>query len=111
MDKSEIVSGFLLELRRGTLVLCVLAMLNEPTYGYALINRLADTGVSIAGNTLYPLLRRLEEQGLLESTWDTQGAKPRKYYSATALGSEVLVDLKKHWDLISESMNSLLEGK
>ncbi|MDR0813988.1 MAG: PadR family transcriptional regulator [Oscillospiraceae bacterium] len=111
MDKSDIVSGFLLELRRGTVVLCVLTMLKEPTYGYNLISRLSDTGIAIEGNTLYPLLRRLEEQGLLESIWNTDGAKPRKYYSTTAFGSEVLTELKRHWDTVSQSMTKLLEEK
>jgi DNA-binding PadR family transcriptional regulator len=85
-------------------------MLKEPTYGYSLISRITDTGIAIEGNTLYPLLRRLEEQGLLESTWNTDGAKPRKYYSATAFGSEILTELKQQWDGVSASMNRLLEG-
>jgi len=105
----EIVSGFVLELRRGTVILCVLAKLKDPTYGYSLIAELAQTGVAIEANTLYPLLRRLEGQGLLESAWNTEGAKPRKYYATTAFGREVLAELKKHWRAAAESMNALLE--
>jgi len=109
MGKSEIISSFILELRRGTVVLCVLAKLQEPTYGYSLISELADTGIAIEANTLYPLLRRLESQGLLASTWNTGGAKPRKYYQITDFGQEVLSALKEHWKLTVSSMNKVLE--
>jgi DNA-binding PadR family transcriptional regulator len=109
VEKDELISGFLLELRRGTVVLCVLAKLKEPTYGYSLIADLSDTGIAIEANTLYPLLRRLESQGLLESSWNTEGAKPRKYYAATALGGEVLSALKGHWQNTAQSMNKILE--
>lgn len=109
MEKDELVSGFLLELRRGTVILCVLAKLKEPTYGYSLIADLSDTGIAIEANTLYPLLRRLEGQGLLESSWNTEGAKPRKYYATTAFGKEVLSALKSHWQSAVQSMNKILE--
>lgn len=109
MEKSELLSGFLLELRRGTLILCVLAKLKQPTYGYSLIAELADTGIAIEANTLYPLLRRLENQGLLASSWNTEGAKPRKYYTTTDLGKELLIDLTKHWRKTAQSLNTLLE--
>jgi DNA-binding PadR family transcriptional regulator len=109
LGKDELVSGFLLELRRGTVILCVLAKLREPTYGYSLIADLSETGIAIEANTLYPLLRRLEAQGLLESLWNTEGTKPRKYYTTTALGQEVLSALKKHWQNTVQSMNRILE--
>jgi len=109
--KEEIVSGFLLELRRGTVILCVLAKLKEKAYGYSLIADLAGTGFAIEANTLYPLLRRLEGQGLLESSWNTDGAKPRKYYETTAFGKEVLAELARHWKNTTQSMGKLLEGK
>lgn len=88
MERDEIVSGFILELCRGTVILCVLTKLKEPTYGYNLIAELADCGISIEANTLYPLLRRLESQGLLLSVWNTESTKPRKYYNITDLGHE-----------------------
>ena len=110
MDKKELISGFLLELRRGTLNLCVLAKLKEPTYGYSLIAELADSGVPIEANTLYPLLRRLEAQGLLRSAWNTEGAKPRKYYETTAFGKEVLAEMNRHWQDNVQSIQNLLEG-
>ena len=108
MDKNELVANFSQELRRGTLILCVLANLKEPTYGYSLIEKLSKTGISIEANTLYPLLRRLEGQELLASTWNTEGAKPRKYYDLTDFGKEVLTELKKHWQSSVQSMNEIL---
>ena len=110
MNKNELVSGFLLELRRGTVILCVLAKLREPTYGYSLIPALADAGLRIEANTLYPLLRRLESQGLLTSEWNTGGAKPRKYYRSTEFGQEVLGELLPHWNRTVQSLNAILEG-
>jgi len=106
--KDELVSGFILELRRGIVILCVLAKLKEPTYGYSLIAELAHTGMPIEANTLYPLLRRLESQGMLVSSWDTEGAKPRKYYTTTDLGQDVLAALKKHWHKTVQSLNTIL---
>ena len=109
--KEELITGFLQELRRGTIILCVLAKLRTPAYGYNLIAELADTGINVEANTLYPLLRRLESQGLLESAWNTDGAKPRKYYEATPLGTEVLSTLKIHWQGTVQSMNNILEDE
>ncbi|MCL2421194.1 MAG: PadR family transcriptional regulator [Defluviitaleaceae bacterium] len=110
LKKEELVSSFLQEMRRGTIILCVLAKLRQSAYGYNLIGGLSETGIPIEANTLYPLLRRLESQGLLESTWNTtDGAKPRKYYATTDLGKEVLSELKKHWQQAVQNMNNILE--
>lgn len=73
----EVMHGLLQELRRGTLVISVLSQLQAPQYGYSLVAMLADRGVEIDAGTLYPLLRRLEKQGLLTSHWDTDEARPR----------------------------------
>ena len=109
MNKEELLSGFLQEMRRGTLILCVLAKIRQSAYGYNLIGELSETGIPIEANTLYPLLRRLESQGLLESTWNTtDGAKPRKYYATTPLGKAVLHELKTHWQETVGNMNNLL---
>ena len=88
MGKEEILSGLILELRRGTIVLCVLAKLHQPMYGYALVRALSESGVRTEANTLYPLMRRLESQGVLHSSWQVEGSKPRKYYHVTPLGRE-----------------------
>ena len=109
MNVSEIVSGFVLELRRGILTLCVLSKLNEPTYGYNLVEKLSCNGVSVEANTLYPMLRRMESKGLIQSTWNTEGAKPRKYYRTTEEGRYTLELLKQHWYSTVQSINTVLE--
>lgn len=97
MSDEELIGSFVTELRRGTLVLGVLNRLSTPKYGYSLCQELTDKGVPVDGNTLYPLLRRLESQGLVESKWDMSGGKPRKYYVRTQKGSRVNEKLRDHW--------------
>ena len=110
LKNEEMLAGLLQEMRRGTIILAVLAKLRRSAYGYNLVTELAETGIPIEANTLYPLLRRLESQGLLESAWNTtDGAKPRKYYATTDLGREILSDLKKHWQEAVQNMNRILE--
>lgn len=111
MNIEETVMGLKQELRRGTLILLVLSQLREPTYGYSLMKTLGDNGVPIDANTLYPLLRRLEGQGLLESKWDTGESKPRKYYQITPSGQEVLEKTKNYWKTFSTQVDHLLEGE
>ena len=111
MNHDEIVSGLVLELRRGTLIILVLSQLKEPMYGYNLVKKLQDNGVPIEANTLYPLMRRLESQGLLKSEWETSEAKPRKYYKITDDGLIVLEKATKHWKAFSKNIDNLLEGK
>mgnify|MGYP005817317079 CR=1 FL=1 len=76
----ELLNTFLIELKRGTLVLSVLSQLSEKEYGYSLVQKLEEKGVTIEPGTLYPLLRRLEKQELLSSEWDTTESRPRKFY-------------------------------
>lgn len=109
MNCDEIVSGLILELRRGTLILLVLNQLKEPKYGYRLVKELQDHGIPMEANTLYPLMRRLESQGLLKSEWDTGEAKPRKYYVITEEGREVLRRTRENWFSFSENVNQLLK--
>jgi len=110
LKKEEVMAGFFQEMRRGVIILCVLAKLQKSAYGYNLVAELSETGIPIEANTLYPLLRRLESQGLLESAWNTtDGAKPRKYYQTTNFGREVLFELKKHWQETTFNMNNILE--
>lgn len=97
------------ELRRGMLVLAVLSQLKQERYGYALINRLAERGLDIDQGTLYPLLRRLEEQGLLTSEWNTEGSRPRRYYQINDAGLELLNLLTEDWQNLINVMNGLLE--
>ena len=110
MERTEVLSGLVLELRRGSIVLAVLSQLEQPMYGYHLVNVLSGSGVAVEVNTLYPLLRRLEGQGVLTSEWETGGAKPRKYYVLTDVGREIYNMLRKHWDSTVKSMCLLMEG-
>jgi PadR family transcriptional regulator PadR len=105
----ETVQNLINELRRGTLVLTVLSQLDEERYGYSLKQRLADQGLEIDQGTLYPLLRRLEKQGLLDSEWSLESSRPRRYYVLNQAGRETLGTLKREWDALSGVLNRLLD--
>lgn len=98
------------ELRRGTLTLAVLSQLRTPQYGYSLVQLLEGAGISIEQSTLYPLLRRLEKQELVTSSWDTSESRPRKYYVLSEYGFEIFLQLKKEWIENSKELYSLLKG-
>jgi|SRR5699024_4958702 len=104
MDK--IIDSLSTELRRGNLTLAVLSQLRTPQYGYSLVQLLKELGIVIEQSTLYPLLRRLEKQQLLESFWDTSGARPRKYYELSEEGKIVFQQIKVEW---MKNMNKLYE--
>ncbi|WP_055106258.1 PadR family transcriptional regulator [Paenibacillus ihumii] len=108
-DIQEVVNGLLQELRRGTIIIGVLSQLSEPQYGYSLVMILEEKGMAIDPGTLYPLLRRLEKQGLLESEWDTTESRPRKYYRRSELGTEVYRQLCSDWREMNRSVESLLD--
>jgi DNA-binding PadR family transcriptional regulator len=74
-----------------------------------LIAELSDSGIAIESNTLYPLLRRLENQGLLVSQWNTERPKPRKYYNTTDFGKEILSELRVQWQYTTEHMSTILK--
>jgi len=103
------IENLVLELRRGTLVLSVLSQMDEPQYGYSLVQCLAEKGLDIDQGTLYPLLRRLEKQGLLDSEWSVEESRPRRYYVLNAKGKSVLRAMVKEWRALAQVMNSLLQ--
>ncbi|MGK5550948.1 PadR family transcriptional regulator [Actinomadura kijaniata] len=107
MSSEELILSQVQELRRGTVVLACLALLREPQYGYALLETLNDAGIVVEGNTLYPLLRRLEKQGLLVSEWNTEESRPRKFYRVSDEGSRVRAELVREWDGLAASMARL----
>jgi DNA-binding PadR family transcriptional regulator len=107
-EKDTLYEGLILELRRGTLVLCVLGRLREKKYGYALVQDLKEHGVNIDQGTLYPLLRRLEKQGLLDSDWSLEESRPRRYYILSQEGYQVLERMKKDWYAMAETMERIL---
>lgn len=109
MDNDELVQNMLLELRRGILSLAVLSQLSKEQYGYSLLKALSDQGMEIDQSTLYPLLRRLEAQGLLQSDWRiVDEARPRRYYVISAQGKAVLSKLKKEWSAMTATMTQML---
>ena len=98
MVKNTEKDSYVLELRRGVVVLTVLSQLDEEQYGYSLIKRLEEKGFEIDQGTLYPLLRRLEERGLLDSEWRVEGKRPRRYYIINSEGKKTLTVLKEEWN-------------
>jgi PadR family transcriptional regulator PadR len=108
MTIDETRDNLLLELRRGVIVLGVLSQLEKEQYGYSLLKLLSDQGLDIDQGTLYPLLRRLEAQGLLQSVWKIEGARPRRYYVISDEGRKLLPQLKEEWNGIVTRMKKML---
>jgi PadR family transcriptional regulator PadR len=108
---SEVHEKLVQELRRGVLVLATLSQLGEAKYGYSLINELAEQGLDIDQGTLYPLLRRLEADGLLQSQWNTDGPRPRRYYVISPAGAALLEALSDEWRGLAAVLNKLLSNE
>lgn len=109
MDETQF-ENLRLELRRGSLVLAVLAQLRSEQYGYTLRKTLADHGLEIDEGTLYPLLRRLETQGLLLSEWREEAKRSKRFYRLSAFGKLVLKQLLAEWKSIDSSLNGIVKG-
>lgn len=107
--KEEFVDSFIVELNRGTYTLAVLSQLKEPQYGYSLLEELTKKNILIESSTLYPLLRRLEKQGILVSEWDTSESRPRKYYKLSAYGHEIFKILNQEWKRTESIMANILK--
>jgi len=97
-----------LELRRGSLVLAVLAALKTERYGYTLRKELADAGLGIDEGALYPMLRRLESQGLLTSEWREEDKRNKRFYRLSDDGARLLAELAAEWRAINQSVNRLI---
>ncbi|BDV31672.1 PadR family transcriptional regulator [Microbacterium terricola] len=109
MSENEILDTHLQELRRGTVVLACLRTLAVPGYGYGLLEQLGERGFDTDANTLYPLLRRLEKQGFLTSEWNTDEARPRKFYRTSAAGTRLAATLTTEFHAIAAAIASLPE--
>jgi PadR family transcriptional regulator, regulatory protein PadR len=96
------------ELRRGSLILAVLARLREERYGYTLRQALAEDGVEMEESTLYPLLRRLESQGLLHSEWREEEKRRKRFYRLSEGGEAMLAALTEEWRGMAASLNRIL---
>ena len=101
------LASHLQELRRGTVVVASLTVLRTPGYGYSLLETLSAAGFDVEANTLYPLLRRLEAQGLLTSEWNTDEARPRKFYRTTGQGDAIAETLREEWSRLDGAITDL----
>jgi len=108
-NHDELFENLRLELRRGCLVLAVLSALRSEQYGYTLRKALADQGMEMDEGTLYPLLRRLESQGLLVSQWREEDKRNKRFYRLSPDGKVILKQLLAEWDSIGSSLNGIVK--
>jgi PadR family transcriptional regulator PadR len=106
---ADLFENLRLELRRGCLVVAVLAHLRAEHYGYTLRKALADHGLDIDEGTLYPLLRRLESQGLLSSEWREENKRNKRFYRLSPQGEVILAKLLDEWQNINASLTRILQ--
>ena len=106
---TEVFDNLKLELRRGCLTLAVLTQLRSERYGYTLRKALADDGLEIDEGTLYPLLRRLESQGLLVSQWREEDKRNKRFYRLSPVGEQILGQLLGEWQRINTSLSKILQ--
>ena len=97
-----------LEMRRGAIVLAVLGMMRQEHYGYSLRKALEDKGIDMDEGTLYPLMRRLETQGLLESEWREDAKRKKRFYRISALGETVLTQLNEDWHSLNAALDKIM---
>ncbi len=105
----DVFENLRLELRRGCLIVAVLAQLRTEQYGYTLRKSLADDGLAIDEGTLYPLLRRLENQGLLVSQWREEDKRNKRFYQLSPEGEQILNQLMEEWRGINASLTKILQ--
>jgi PadR family transcriptional regulator PadR len=109
MENDQSIENLVLEMRRGVIVLAVLSQCNQEQYGYSLMKSLSEKGLLIDQGTLYPLLRRLETQGLLSSSWRLEDARPRRYYMISPEGQKILPKLVTEWESMVQMMRHMLD--
>ena len=108
-ETHDVFENLRLELRRGCLILAVLAALRTEQYGYTLRKVLAEHGMEIDEGTLYPLLRRLESQGLLKSQWREEDKRNKRFYRLSPEGKQILKQLLAEWQGIDSSLDEILK--
>jgi len=108
LTDSDLFENLRMELRRGSLIIAVLAQLRAEHYGYALRKALADQGMEIEESTLYPLLRRLETQGLLESEWREEDKRNKRFYKLSKDGANILKQLLEEWNSMNLSLKRIV---
>jgi DNA-binding PadR family transcriptional regulator len=110
MENIQPIENLILEMRRGVIVLAVLSQCRQEQYGYSLMKSISEKGLEIDQGTLYPLLRRLETQGLLSSNWRLEDARPRRYYVVSPQGQAVLPKLIIEWENMVQMMGRMLNN-
>ena len=108
LTDSDLFENLRMELRRGSLIIAVLAQLRKEHYGYALRKALADQGMEIEESTLYPLLRRLETQGLVESEWREEDKRNKRFYLLSKDGARILRQLLEEWNGLNSSLKRIV---
>lgn len=109
ISMETLIKNFRIEMKRGIMTLLVLHHLRKETYGYLLLQDLSAYDIPIEAGTLYPLLRRLESQGLLDSDWDTSESRARKYYCLNEKGWHVYEQLVNEWCEIESNIGKILK--
>jgi len=108
VNTEDPLAGLRSELRRGVLVMAVLSRLRTEHYGYSLRKDLGDYGLNIEESTLYPLIRRLEKQGLLESEWREEGGRRKRFYRLSPMGETTLRHLQEEWEDVSSALERIM---
>ena len=108
VSPDDVFENLRLELRRGCLTVAVLAQLKSEHYGYTLRKALADLGMAIDEGTLYPLLRRLESQGLLMSEWREEDKRKKRFYRLSPVGRQVLKQLLAEWQQLNQAIDRIV---
>lgn len=111
MTEADMFEPLRLELRRGSLILAVLGHLRREHYGYTLRKAMTDAGVEIDEGALYPMLRRLETQGLLTSEWREEEKRNKRFYRLSPAGHSVLTRLTAEWRSLNASVSEILKGE
>ena len=108
--ETDLFENLRMELRRGAVIVAVLAQLRAEDYGYGLRKALAERGMAIDENTLYPLLRRLEAQRLLTSEWREEDRRNKRFYRLSPEGESILERLLAEWNQINASLDRIIKG-
>ncbi len=108
IEYGELLEKMRLELRRGEIVLAVLGQLRSEHYGYSLRKNLEDKGLPMDEGTLYPLIRRLEKQGLLNSEWRVEANRKKRFYQLNDLGTRILDSLTQEWKTMNDTIHKII---
>ncbi|MFQ3229505.1 PadR family transcriptional regulator [Reinekea sp.] len=109
IEFQDVLEKMRLELRRGVIVIAVLGQLREEHYGYSLRKSLEDKGLPMDEGTLYPLIRRLQKQGLLDSEWRVESNRKKRFYQLNVLGLDVLTALSEEWQAMNVTIHRILD--